>query len=132
MIQIAEILLEQAPSPFWRALNQVGVNHAVGILPRRSFDSRGTSGELLWEYGPLALYKEQVDEADLTLSVIEDTRRWTTFDSQRSDGTRRSNSSARSSAAWGGSASRYSATTGWPSSVGCERLSQLPDALVLW
>jgi mannonate dehydratase len=72
MIQIAEILLEQAPSAFWRALNQVGVNHAVGILPRRSFDWRGTSGELPWEYGPLALYKEQVDEADLTLSVIED------------------------------------------------------------
>ncbi len=72
MIQIAEILLEQAPSPFWRILNQVGVSHAVGVLPRRSFDWRGTAGERPWDYGPLALYKEHVEEASLTLSAIED------------------------------------------------------------
>ncbi len=72
MIQIAEILLEQPPHPFWRRLNQVGVNHAVGVLPRGSSDWRGTPGELPWEYGPLAVYKEQIEEANFTLDVIED------------------------------------------------------------
>jgi mannonate dehydratase len=72
MIEIAEILLEPGPAPFWKTLQQVGVTHAVGVLPRRSFDWRGTSWELPWGYGPLALYKEQVEEAGLTLSVIED------------------------------------------------------------
>jgi len=72
MIEIAEILLEQAPSPFWRVLNQVGVTHAVGVLPRGSSDWRGSAGERPWDYGPLALYKEHVEETSLTLSVIED------------------------------------------------------------
>ncbi len=72
MIQIAEILLEAPPSPFWKVLHQVGVTQAVGVLPRRSFDWRGTSWELPWEYGPLAMYKEKVEEANLELTVIED------------------------------------------------------------
>jgi mannonate dehydratase len=72
MIHIAEILLEPAPDPFWKALQQVGVTHAVGILPRRPFDWRGTSWEPPWGYGPMALYKEQIEETGLDLSVIED------------------------------------------------------------
>jgi mannonate dehydratase len=72
MIQIAEILLEQPPDPYWRILRQVGVTHAVGVLPRRSFDWRSSAGELPWEYGPLALYKEQIEATGLQLEVIED------------------------------------------------------------
>lgn len=72
MIQIAEILLEVPPSPFWKILHQVGVTQAVGVLPRRSFDWRGTSWELPWEYGPLAMYRGKVEEANLELPVIED------------------------------------------------------------
>lgn len=72
MIKIAEILLEQRPDPFWRVLKQVGVDYAVGVLPRGAVDWRGFEPELPWEYGPLALYKERVEEAGLSLSVIED------------------------------------------------------------
>lgn len=72
MIEIAEILLEPRPDPFWKVLRQVGVEHAVGVLPRRFFDWREASSDLPWEYLPLALYKEQVEQAGLALSVIED------------------------------------------------------------
>jgi mannonate dehydratase len=72
MIEIAEILLEPRPDPFWKALRQVGVVHAVGILPREAFDWREEHSDLPWDYTPLALYKEQVEEAGLQRSVIED------------------------------------------------------------
>ena len=72
MIELGEILLEPRPDPFWKALRQVGVRHAVGILPRRFMDWRESRSDLPWDYTPLALYKEQVEQAGLTLSVIED------------------------------------------------------------
>ena len=34
MPHLAEILLEAQPTPYWRMLRQVGVDHAVGVLPR--------------------------------------------------------------------------------------------------
>jgi mannonate dehydratase len=72
VIRIAEILLEPQPDPFWTVLRQVGVDHAVGVLPRRFFDWRESASDLPWDYTPLALYKEQVEAAGLTLAVIED------------------------------------------------------------
>jgi mannonate dehydratase len=72
VIEIAEILLESRPDTFWATLRQVGVEHAVGILPRNFFDWRETRSDLPWDYAPLALYKEQVEQAGLKLSVIED------------------------------------------------------------
>jgi mannonate dehydratase len=72
MIGIAEILLEPAPDPFWQVLRQVGVDRAVGVLPRRFFDWRESRSDLPWDYAPLALYKQQVEDAGLSLAVIED------------------------------------------------------------
>ena len=71
-IKIAEILLERPPHPFWKMLKQIGVNHAVGTLPRYLADWRGPGAESPWSYVPLALYQEQVAEAGLSLVVIED------------------------------------------------------------
>src|SRR5260370_5199526 len=34
MIEFADILLEPPPHPFWKTLRQVGIERAVGILPR--------------------------------------------------------------------------------------------------
>ena len=72
MIGIAEILLEPGPDRFWKVLRQVGVEQAVGVLPRRFFDWRESRSDLPWDYAPLALYKEQVEAAGLALAVIED------------------------------------------------------------
>jgi mannonate dehydratase len=72
MLDIAEILLERPPHPFWRMLTQIGVEHAVGVLPRFMSDWRQAAGEQPWDYTPLALYQQQMGEAGLTLSVIED------------------------------------------------------------
>jgi mannonate dehydratase len=72
MIRMGEILLEPGPVPFWKVLGQVGVDHAVGVLPRRFFDWRESRSDLPWDYAPLALYKEAVEQAGLTLEVIED------------------------------------------------------------
>lgn len=72
MIRLAEILLERPPHPFWTVLRQVGMEHAVGILPRHAADWRETNGELPWDYVPLALYREAVNEAGFELAVIED------------------------------------------------------------
>jgi mannonate dehydratase len=72
VIELAEILLEPRPDPFWKTLRQIGVEQAVGVLPRNFFDWRESRSDLPWDYTPLALYKEQVEKAGLTLSVIED------------------------------------------------------------
>jgi mannonate dehydratase len=71
-LKFAEILLERPPHPFWTTLRQVGVEHAVGVLPRYSTDWREDVGESPWDYTPLAIYKAQVEDAGLHLSVIED------------------------------------------------------------
>jgi mannonate dehydratase len=72
MIALAEILLERPPHPFWTVLRQLGVEHAVGVLPRYHADWREASAEQPWDYGPLALYCDQVREAGMALTVIED------------------------------------------------------------
>ena len=52
-IELAEILLEPAPTPFWRALRQIGVDRAVGVLPRHHFDWREARVDMPWDYVPL-------------------------------------------------------------------------------
>jgi mannonate dehydratase len=71
-MQIAEILLEPKPVAAWRQLKQIGVNHAVGVLPRGAVDWRGVHNEHPWDYAPLAVYKQMVEEAGFELAVIED------------------------------------------------------------
>jgi mannonate dehydratase len=71
-VQLAEILTEQRPSAYWRVLPQVGVDYAVGILPRAPRDWRHETGELPWELGPLSAYAERVADAGLRLVAIED------------------------------------------------------------
>jgi len=72
MIEFADILLEQPPHTFWKTLRQVGIERAVGILPRFHADWREQTGERAWDYAPLAHYRDQVADAGLTLDVIED------------------------------------------------------------
>jgi mannonate dehydratase len=70
--QLAEILLERPPHPFWTVLRQLGIEHAVGVLPRHFSDWRESAGDLPWDYVPLALYRDAVEEAGLRLAAIED------------------------------------------------------------
>lgn len=72
MTKLAEILLERPPHPFWTVLRQVGIEYAVGVLPRYHSDWRETDSELPWDYMPLAQYKAEVEGAGLRLMVIED------------------------------------------------------------
>jgi mannonate dehydratase len=71
-MRFAEILLEPTPTPFWRMLKQIGVDHAVGVLPRRFTDWREARSDLPWDYAPLAIYREMVEAEGLTLAAIED------------------------------------------------------------
>jgi mannonate dehydratase len=71
-MHLAEILLERPPHPFWTVLRQVGVERAVGVLPRYHADWRESTAERPWEYAPLAAYRDQVGEAGLELVAIED------------------------------------------------------------
>ena len=46
-MQLAEILLERPPHPFWTVLGQVGIDQAVGTLPRYHSDWRESTAEQL-------------------------------------------------------------------------------------
>jgi mannonate dehydratase len=72
VLRLAEILLEPRPAPTWAQLRQIGVEEAVGVLPRGATDWRGHASEPPWAYGPLALLQRQVEDAGLRLTVIED------------------------------------------------------------
>jgi mannonate dehydratase len=72
MIRIAEILLDPQPTAAWRQLRQVGVDHAVGVLPRRLKDWRDADGDLPWGRAPLAILQGMVEAEGFTLEVIED------------------------------------------------------------
>ena len=72
MIRLAEILLEPQPTPFWRMLRQVGVDEAVGVLPRALRDWRGEEGDHPWELAPLTMYQAGVEAEGFKLAVIED------------------------------------------------------------
>jgi len=72
MLRLAEILLESRPTATWAQLVQVGVEEAVGVLPRAPTDWRAHAPEPPWGYGPLALLRQEVEDAGLRLTVIED------------------------------------------------------------
>ena len=72
MLRLAEILLEPRFDPTWAQLRQIGVDEAVGVLPRGMTDWRGHAPEAPWSYGPLALLRQEVQDAGLRLTVIED------------------------------------------------------------
>jgi mannonate dehydratase len=72
MLRLAEILLEPRPCDAWAQLRQIGVEEAVGVLPRAFVDWRAHAPEQPWHYGPLALYRQQVEDAGFRLTVIED------------------------------------------------------------
>ena len=72
MLRLAEILLEPRPCDAWAQLRQLGVEEAVGVLPRGFVDWRSHALERPWSYGPLALYRQQIEDAGLRLTVIED------------------------------------------------------------
>ena len=72
MIRLAEILLDPQPTPAWRWLRQLGVDHAVGVLPRRLRDWRGDAGGHPWELAPLAILQGMVEAEGFRLEVIED------------------------------------------------------------
>jgi mannonate dehydratase len=72
VLRLAEILLEPRPCAVWAQLRQVGVEEAVGVLPRGLVDWRAQAAEPPWAPGPLTLYRQQVEEAGFRLTVIED------------------------------------------------------------
>ncbi len=72
MLRLAEILLEPRPTEAWAQLRQLGIEEAVGVLPRGSADWRAHAPEQPWEHGPLALYRQQVEDAGFRLTVLED------------------------------------------------------------
>ena len=49
MLRLAEILLEPRFDPTWAQLRQIGVDEAVGVLPRAITDWRGHAAEPPWE-----------------------------------------------------------------------------------
>jgi mannonate dehydratase len=65
MIQIAEYLPAQ-PTPLWKLVHQVGVNHAVAPLP-----SHDAGPDKPWDIGPLTCMKQRFEESGFTVSVIE-------------------------------------------------------------
>jgi mannonate dehydratase len=71
-IELAEILLDPAPTPFWQALRQIGVDRAVGVLPRHHVDWRRSRADAPWDYVPLKIYQELLAEEGFSLDVIED------------------------------------------------------------
>ena len=72
MLRLAEILLEPRPTDAWRQLRQLGIDEAVGVLPRGTVDWRAHAPEQPWEIGPLTLYRQQVNDAGFRLTVLED------------------------------------------------------------
>lgn len=71
-LRIAEILLDPQPTTEWRRLRQIGVDGAVGVLPRRLKDWRGDEGEAPWGLAPLSILKGMVEAEGFSLDVIED------------------------------------------------------------
>jgi mannonate dehydratase len=72
MIQLSEILLDPYPTAYWRMWKQIGVDHAVGVLPRRARDWREDDVDRPWDYAPLRQYRDMVAAEGLELTVIED------------------------------------------------------------
>ncbi len=65
MITIAE-MLRPTPSPLWKLVKQVGVDHVVGALTRPA-----ESDTPFWEYDSLARAKDAYESGGFRLAVIE-------------------------------------------------------------
>ena len=70
--KLAEIILESKPDRFWKILKQIGVNDAVGVLPRNYNDWRNSTEDEPWDYYPMMKYKNMLQESGLNLIAIED------------------------------------------------------------
>jgi mannonate dehydratase len=64
MIKLAEVL-PPYPTPLWRLVRQLGVDHAVSFL------GRDESGAPPWTLGPLRGLKQRLEDAGFDLQVIE-------------------------------------------------------------
>lgn len=65
MIEIAEVLGSQ-PSPLWRQVQQIGVNHAVTSMP-----SGEGPDEKPWDFMPMLRMKTRFEDAGFKVAVIE-------------------------------------------------------------
>lgn len=70
--RIAEILLEAQPTAAWRQLRQVGIDHAVAVLPRGFRDWRNEAGDHPWGLAALAVLQATIEAEGMRLEVIED------------------------------------------------------------
>ncbi len=70
--KLAEIILESKPVKFWKMLKQIGVNDAVGVLPRNYNDWRSSMEDNPWDYYPMMKYKNMLNDSGLNLIAIED------------------------------------------------------------
>ncbi|WP_297217205.1 mannonate dehydratase [Thermoplasma sp.] len=69
---IAEMLTEDRPNKYWEMLKQIGVRHAVGVLPRWFSDWRMHSEDEPWGYLSLLKYKNMLSDSGFSLVAIED------------------------------------------------------------
>ena len=110
-------------TPFWRALRQIGVDRAVGVLPAPPQRlARSPRRSMPWDYVPLAIYQELRRGGGL--QPRRD--RGQPADGRHPPRPARPRGGARdvlhaACGTWAGSGSRCSVTTGWPSSAGCAR-----------
>jgi len=69
---LSEILLESSPTRYWKMLHQIGINDAVGVLPRNFMDWRKSFEDEPWGYLSLKKYKNMLEDNGFTLRAIED------------------------------------------------------------
>lgn len=76
MFQIAELIADATPTPFWRVLRQLGVEQIVSRLPSMSVaDSDRAHGERPdqpWSLAALSELQSRYHDAGFTIAVIED------------------------------------------------------------
>jgi mannonate dehydratase len=70
-VRIAEYLLP-TPSLIWRQLLQIGVTDIVSELDRSPDGTHDSTGDLPWDFVPLARIKERYESAGFRLAAIED------------------------------------------------------------
>ena len=68
--KLAEIILESKPDRFWKILKQIGVNDAVGVLPRNYNDWRNSTEDEPWDYYPMMKYRNMLQESVMPLYLL--------------------------------------------------------------
>jgi mannonate dehydratase len=79
VITLAEYF-QPYPSPFWKTIRQVGVDHVISELDRAPDGIHDDTRDRPWDYAPLARIKERYEASGLTLAGIED---WPPMDRAR-------------------------------------------------